>query len=208
MTPAVNRKTAEALVAAVQAFDPRTAEHLRATAALAARLAIAMDLNERTIRRCWTAAMLHDIGMLECDRLTLHSDTMLTEAEYHHVKQHVDTGSRLLSVISAVADVALIVRAHHERIDGTGYPDALRGDEIPLESSILAVADAFHTMTVTSTYREPLSPMAAAAEIFGNSGTQFDLSVVRAFLTMIGYTERRLQDSIATARSHRKFMRQ
>jgi polar amino acid transport system substrate-binding protein len=193
MTQSLGRETAEALVAAMQAFDPRTAEHLRATAALSARIAIEMKLEERTIRRCWIAAMVHDVGMLECDRLTLHSDTLLTEPEISEIEQHVEHGGILISRIPALSDVALIVRGHHERVDGTGYPDALEDSEIPLEARILSVADAFHRMITPSSYRTPLSPMTAAAEIFGNSGTQFDRNVTRAFLAMIDYRATHLQ---------------
>ena len=100
-------------------------------------------------------------------------------------------GARLLKTIPSLAHIAPIVRSHHERIDGSGYPDALIGDEIPIEARIIAVADAFHTMTMPHAYRFASPTTTAMAELVGNSDSQFDADVVEAFGVMIGVRRRR-----------------
>jgi putative nucleotidyltransferase with HDIG domain len=184
---------ANALVLALHAFEPNIYEHLGASAMLAERLAIAMKLNDDTVNRCRLGALLHDVGMLKCDRFTLRSDAMLSDQEAATIEQHAQQGSDLLGSIPCLADLAPIVRAHHERVDGSGYPDALSEHEIPLEACIIAVADAFHAMTTRSPYRIPLVPADAATELLGNSGTQFDSRVIEALVSMFGIPQRRLR---------------
>lgn len=181
------------LVAAMNIFDSQTAQHLTATAAFAERVAMTMTLDPDTAENCRIGALLHDIGWLGVDKSVLTCPGMLVDAEWHLAANHPKYGARLLKSIPALAHIAPIVRAHHERVDGSGYPDGLIGDEIPLESRIIAVADAFDTMTMPHAYRYASPTTTALAELFGNSGSQFDESVVDAFGAMIGFGRRRLR---------------
>jgi putative nucleotidyltransferase with HDIG domain len=180
------------LIGAMNVFDPEMAQHLIATATFAERVATVMALDSETIENCRVGAILHDIGRLGIDKSILECPAMLVEAEWDVLTDHPMLGARLLKTIPALAHIAPIVRAHHERIDGSGYPDALIGDEIPIEARIIAVADAFHTMTMPHAYRFASATTTAMAELVGNSDSQFDADVVEAFGVMIGVRRRRL----------------
>jgi putative nucleotidyltransferase with HDIG domain len=180
------------LVQAMATFDPISAQHLTATAELAERLANAMELEAAVVEKARIGALLHDVGQFGMDRDVLNYPGMLADAEWDVVTQHPILGERLLLRIPSIAHIAPIVRAHHERIDGTGYPDALLGDAIPIEARIVAVADAFHTMSMPQRYRQDFAPDRAIEELIGNSGSQFDRDVVDVFATMIGYRHRHL----------------
>jgi putative nucleotidyltransferase with HDIG domain len=182
----------DGLIGAMNVFDPEMAQHLIATATFAERVATVMALDSETIENCRVGAILHDIGRLGIDKSILECPAMLVEAEWDVLTDHPMLGARLLKTIPALAHIAPIVRAHHERIDGSGYPDALIGDEIPIEARIIAVADAFHTMTMPHAYRFASATTTAMAELVGNSDSQFDADVVEAFGVMIGVRRRRL----------------
>jgi HD-GYP domain-containing protein (c-di-GMP phosphodiesterase class II) len=176
----------DGLVAAMNVFDSQMAQHLTATAAFAERVATTMALDADTVENCRIGALLHDIGWLGIDKSILTYPGMLVEAEWDLVTNHPKYGARLLMSIPTLVHIAPIVRAHHERIDGSGYPDGLMSYEIPLESRIIAVADAFHTMTMPHGYRYASATTTAMAELVGNCGSQFDEEVVQAFGAMIG----------------------
>ncbi len=178
------------LIGAMNVFDPDMSQHLIATAAFAERVARTMGLDEETVTNCHLGGLLHDVGWLGVDKSVLTYPGMLVEAEWEIVTGHSVHGYRLLSGIPSLAHIAPIVRAHHERMDGSGYPDALIGSEIPLEARIIAVVDAFHTMTVPHVYRRASATTTAMAELMGNSGSQFDLTVVEAFGAVIGVGQR------------------
>jgi putative nucleotidyltransferase with HDIG domain len=182
---------ANGLVAAMTMFDLEMGQHLVATATFAERVARAMRLDEETVTNCRVGAMLHDIGRLSVARSILNYPGMLVEAEWDVMMDHSAHGDRLLATIPSLAHLAPIVRAHHERVDGSGYPDALLDTEIPLESRIIAVADAFHTMTMPHVYRRSFSVTTAVTELMGNSGSQFDATVVEAFCATLGVGRRR-----------------
>jgi HD-GYP domain-containing protein (c-di-GMP phosphodiesterase class II) len=179
-----------ALVAAMSIFERDTSMHLVATSVLAARIAARLDLEPIQIENCRIAAMLHDVGMLGINSTILTHPSMLSDPEWEILTEHSVLGAELLSVIPSLAHLAPIVRAHHERIDGSGYPDALIGEEIPIEARIIAVADAFHTMTIPTPYRSADATTSAMAELIGNAGTQFDERVVDAFGTSVNYRRR------------------
>jgi diguanylate cyclase len=179
-----------ALVAAMSAFERDISMHLAATSAFAARIAARLDLDPIQIENCRLAAMLHDVGMLGIDSSILTQPSMLTDPEMEYLTEHPVLGAELLSVIPSLAHLAPIVQAHHERIDGSGYPDGLVGEEIPIEARIIAVADAFHTMTILTPYRYALATTSALAELIGNAGTQFDERVVEGFTASVNYRRR------------------
>jgi HD-GYP domain-containing protein (c-di-GMP phosphodiesterase class II) len=179
------------LVQAMVTFDPLAAQHLTATSQFAERLAKLMDLDGASVENCRLAGLLHDIGLFGMDRFVLDHPGMLSDAEWDVLTKHPVLGERLLLRIPSIAHLAPIVRAHHERIDGSGYPDGLIESEIPLEARIIAVVDAFHSMSMPQRYRGAFAPAAAMAELLGNRGSHFDADVVDAFATMIGHRQRR-----------------
>ena len=181
---------ADGLLAAINVFDPDLGQHLTATATFAERVSRMMGLDEETVANCRLGAMLHDVGKLRIPRSISTYPGMLAEPEWEVMTCHSEYGYRLLTMIPSLAHLAPVVRAHHERIDGSGYPDALFETEIPLESRIIAVADAFHTMTMPHVYRRSFSAATAMAELAGNSGSQFDANVVEAFGAMLGVRRR------------------
>ena len=128
-------------------------------------------------------AELHDIGKIGVSESVLHKAGKLSEAEYRHIMEHPVIGARILEPLMRDAPQALaIVRSHHERLDGKGVPDGLKGDRIPLEVRVVTVADSFDAMTSARPYRPPLSVHKAIRELEEGKGVQFDPSVVDAFL--------------------------
>jgi HD-GYP domain-containing protein (c-di-GMP phosphodiesterase class II) len=183
----------DGLVQMMSVHDKETALHLDATASLADRTARAMGLDEETVLRCRIGARLHDVGKIAVDARIINKPASLTELEWATMTLHPAKGEEILLGIPALAVYAPIVRAHHERFDGTGYPDRMAGEEIPLESRVIAVADAFHAMTVPRPYRKPFAVEVALEELIGNAGTQFDEEVVEVFVEMFGYSRQELR---------------
>jgi HD-GYP domain-containing protein (c-di-GMP phosphodiesterase class II) len=168
------------LVQLVGMHDPQAAARFDEIAAFALRIAHELRLSQAQIGTVELAARLHDIGYVGVRSEILAKPAALTSQELAEVRGHVELGSTLLGDLPALAHIAPIVRAHHERWDGRGYPDRLRGDEIPLESRIIAVADAVAAMTSPRPYRPALALGDALAVVAQNAGTQFDADVVRA----------------------------
>ena len=175
------------LVRVVALHDEATATHLRATAVLARRIAASMHVAEQTARVIELAGLLHDIGKVGVSRELLGKPAELTAHEWVEMRRHAEAGAGMLESIPTLADLAPIVRAHHERIDGTGYPDRLRGEDIPLEARVLAVADAFHALTTDRPYRRAILPHAALGVLRSSAGTHFDVDVVSATLDLFGH---------------------
>jgi HD-GYP domain-containing protein (c-di-GMP phosphodiesterase class II) len=179
-----------ALVAAMSAFEADTSMHLAATSVFAERIAVRLNLDPSQIENCRLAAMLHDVGMLGMDISILSHPSLLADPEMEYLTEHPVLGAELLSAIPALAHLAPLVHAHHERVDGSGYPDGLLGEEIPIEARIIAVADAFHMMTILTPYRSALTTTSALAELIGNAGTQFDERIVEAFSASVSHRPR------------------
>ncbi|MFC1666790.1 HD-GYP domain-containing protein [Candidatus Omnitrophota bacterium] len=133
-----------------------------------------------------TALLLHDIGKIGVPDSLLHKKGKLTPEEWSIMKQHPGIGARIIKPVIKLKRVGRIIRHHQERYDGTGYPDGLKGEEIPLESRIIAVVDAYHAMIFDRPYRKALSEEAALSELKNNTGTQFDPIVVDAFIKARG----------------------
>ena len=133
-----------------------------------------------------TAALVHDIGKLAVDDLVLGKPGALTAVERQLVQGHPAVGGRILSRFPAFAAISRIVQHHHEHFDGSGYPDGLRGTDIPLGSRIILVADAFDAMTTRRAYRDVISLQEAVRELQSCAGRQFDPTVVDAFVQIIG----------------------
>jgi diguanylate cyclase (GGDEF)-like protein/putative nucleotidyltransferase with HDIG domain len=165
--------------------DADTVTHSIHSAILAVQIARRLGLDDCQIAGLRTAAKLHDIGKIGVPDAILSKPGPLDEEEFRIVKTHPIVGAELLEAWGLTA-AATIVRQHHERVDGKGYPKGLRGSEILIESRIVHVADAFMAMTLDRPYRAALSHEQAIAELLRHSGTQFDPDVVTALLEVKG----------------------
>jgi len=148
-----------------------------------ARIGRQMGLSQAVMDAIALGAELHDIGKIGVSEAVLHKAGKLTEAEYRHIMEHPVIGARILAPLMRDVPPALaIVRSHHERLDGKGFPDGLKGDQIPLEVRIVGVADSFDAMTSVRPYRPALSVQKALQELEDGKGTQFHPPAVEAFL--------------------------
>lgn len=172
----------DALEEAIGAKDPYTRHHMSRVATFAGAIARELGLSPRSIAICETAGRIHDIGKLVVPDHILLKPGALSPAEFERIKQHTVRGEQIALRSSALSDVAKVVRAHHERYDGRGYPDGLAGEEIPIEARVVAVADTFDALTSTRAYRPARSVEEAIAELRRVAGTQLDPRCVDAFL--------------------------
>jgi HD-GYP domain-containing protein (c-di-GMP phosphodiesterase class II) len=170
------------LVEALEAKDPYIKEHLRAVSDLALRIGTEISLPGEQMEALASGALLHDVGKIGIPDRILQKSGRLTEDEYADIKRHPVLGVSILTPAKELASALPVVKHHHERFDGTGYPDGLRGEDIPLIARIVSVADAFDSMIRTRPYGYGISRKAALREIEENSGTQFDPRIVRALL--------------------------
>lgn len=177
--------TIEALATAIDAKDPYTHGHSARVADYALATARRLELPEDDLEIMQAAAYLHDVGKIGIPEPILTKPGKLTEAEFEIIKTHPEISARILSPVNFHGEVISIVRHHHERFDGHGYPDKVRGTSIPLQARILAVADAFDAMTSARPYRPAIDPEEAKAELLRCAGTQFDQDIVDAFLKSI-----------------------
>jgi HD-GYP domain-containing protein (c-di-GMP phosphodiesterase class II) len=176
---------ASTLVEAMEAKDPYIKEHLRAVSSLARRIGREVSLPEEQMDALTNGALLHDVGKIGIPDRILQKSVSLTEEEYAEIKQHPVLGVGILTPVKELAPALPVVKHHHERFDGKGYPDGLLGEDIPLIARIVSVADAFDSMIRARPYGYGVSRRAALKEIEDNSGTQFDPSVVGMLLQVV-----------------------
>lgn len=180
-----NLEFAEALVATLEQSDLYTAGHSKAVAIysrdIAERMALPLDVQERA----YLCGLVHDIGKVGLPASLLLKDGPLTLEERKEMQRHSEIGESILERVETYADVALIVRHHHERIDGEGYPDRIAGEVIPPLSRILAVADAYNAMTSDRPYRDAMPSRVARLRLAQSVESQFDTSVVAAFEALL-----------------------
>jgi diguanylate cyclase (GGDEF)-like protein len=169
------------LAEALDLRDPSTALHSRTVGWLARRTAIELDLPDAQVKRVHAAGVLHDLGKLGISDAILHKASPLDDGEWREMRRHPEVGARILEH-AGMRDIAGWVRAHHERVDGCGYPQGLSGDAISLEARILSVADSYEAMIADRPYRAGIQSNAARQELLRCAGTQFDPQVVAAFL--------------------------
>lgn len=165
--------------------DAMTARHSAAVARYSREIAKELGLPEEEQDLIHTAALLHDIGKFIFPDSILFAARGLTEAEFDIVRRHPEQGARLVQRIEGYGPVADIVWAHHERIDGKGYPRRLPAEQIPIGSRIISIADTFDVMVARDSYREPVSPEAAMAELRRVSGSQLDTELVDVFIGLL-----------------------
>jgi diguanylate cyclase (GGDEF)-like protein len=176
---------ANALALAVDAKDPYTRSHSQTVSNLCAAIGAELDFDEQRLGRLRLAGLLHDVGKIGIPDAILRKPAKLDAAEFEQMKTHCVLGENIVTA-AEMPEHAHWVRHHHERIDGAGYPDGLADRQIPLESRIIHVADAFEAMTSDRPYRKAPGERFAIEELRGNAGTQFDESVVDALLRVLG----------------------
>jgi len=174
-------QTVEALVAAVAERDKTAEGHSQRVRRYCIAIAGVVGLNEEEMTNLRHAASLHDIGKIAISRKILNKLGKLTEAEFEIMKRHSVIALHILEKVDGLQDSAPLVRHHHERFDGKGYPDGLSGQDIPLGARIIAVAEAFDILTSDVPWRDAMDQDSALAEIEACSGSQFDPEIVDAF---------------------------
>ncbi len=173
--------TVTAIVEALDAKDSYTLGRSRRVTFYSVKMAQALHLSEANTGRIELAGLLHDIGMIGISDDILMKTEKLTPEEYDSIKQHVSFSIKILDDIKQLNEVIEIIKFHHEHFDGTGYPYGKQGDEIPIGSRILAVADAFDSMVTPKIYRHQITPREALNRIKELAGRQFDPAVVDTF---------------------------
>ncbi|MGA9859063.1 MAG: diguanylate cyclase [Solirubrobacteraceae bacterium] len=193
----------EVLLRTMHAKQPDLDEHSSNVALLAARVARSLGVSGEELDEIARAAELHDIGKVGIPDAILNKPTSLSDIEWEFIYQHTILGERILHGAPALRPVARLVRASHERWDGTGYPDRLSGEEIPLGARIVSVCDAYEAMTADRSYRTAVPHADACEELIRSSGTQFDPGVIQAFLAVIDNDEHELElDAPQQAAAH------
>ena len=170
-----------ALVNAIENKDPYTKGHSERVARLAEKIGRVLDLPSEELEYLRIGGILHDVGKIGIPESIVRSPKSLTKAEYRIIKSHPVKGEEILEPISFLKGHLYLIRNHHERYDGKGYPDKLKRDEIPLGAAIMSIADTFDAMISSRPYRKGLPLKQAAKEIYKNSGTQFAPEIVEAF---------------------------
>ena len=176
---------ARALIEPLESRDPYIGEHLRSVSRLALRIGLKLSLPSDQLDELTLGALLHDVGKIGVPDRILQKPGRLTDEEYQIIKRHPVLGARMLESVRELTPVVQAVRYHHERFDGKGYPERLRGEDIPLAARIISVVDAFDSMIRERPYGYGIHQEIALEEIEKNSGTQFDPRVVRALLEVV-----------------------
>jgi len=179
---ALFRSTVKTLAAAIDAKDPYTRGHSERVAKYSQLIGTELGLDSSQLKRLWIAAQMHDIGKIGVSESILRKEEKLSHDEWNIVKKHPAIGADMLAPIKQFSDIVPSIRAHHERYDGGGYPDGLKGEDIPLFGRIMAVADSYDAMTSDRPYREAMNNEHAFKELKDGLGKQFDAPCVESFL--------------------------
>lgn len=177
--------TIQAFNSVMEAKDPYTYGHGARVGRYAVELAEAYGLAPAKIQDIKYASLLHDIGKIGVNDSILNKPSKLTEEEYDEIKMHPETGAEIIRKVDFLKNASVMIRYHHERYDGKGYPEGLIGEEIPIGSSIIGVVDAFDAMTSERPYRSAITKKAACQEIKRNSGSQFHPELADLFCKII-----------------------
>ncbi len=184
-TQKVYYETLKSLAKALEARDDYTRGHSERVADLAQSIGVELGLGTRELKAIYNAALLHDIGKIGIRDEVLLAPRLLSDEEMRIIRQHPTYGNAILMPLHFLGEIREFVRHHHERWDGSGYPDGRKGDEIPLASRIIAVADAYDAMTSDRPYRKALAKEIARDEIERTAGVHFDPAVIAAFLKVL-----------------------
>lgn len=173
--------TAEALAEAVNSRDPYTGGHVRRVVDFSLKLAESLDLSDKEKEDLRLAAILHDIGKIGIEDAILRKSGALSDEEESLMRKHPEIGARILSFVEEMQDVIPGVHHHHERFDGDGYPEGLRGEDIPLQARIIAIADAFDALTTDRPYRKAMDKKSALEKLYRDEGIHFDPFLLKLF---------------------------
>ncbi len=175
----------QALAYALEAKDPYTRGHSEVVAQYSIRIAHQFGFSGEQIEQLRQMCLLHDIGKIGIVADILEKHGIPNKDEWRLVRKHPLIGDTIVGPLNLPSGIRSVIRSHHERFDGRGYPDGLMGGQIPLEARIVAVADAYEAMVSTRPYREAMSSNQALTELDQNAGTQFDPQVVKVFKSLI-----------------------
>jgi putative nucleotidyltransferase with HDIG domain len=177
--------TVKSLAAAIDAKDPYTRGHSERVTQYSLAIAEEMKLTPREKEKINIAALLHDVGKIGIDTQILRKPGKLSAEEYALIKQHPVMGANIMAPIKQLREIAPLMRHHHEFYDGTGFPDQIKADAIPLGARILCLADTFDAMTSDRPYQKSMDAGYVVERITAWSGTRFDPKVVNAFLNCV-----------------------
>ncbi len=186
--PSAGRQSTDVLLQLLRERRADLHDHVDGVARMAELTAIRLGLSVREVRDTQLAAHLHDVGKAAIPDAILDKPGALDVKEWDFMTRHTLIGERIVRAAPALAHVADLVRSSHERFDGTGYPDALRGEQIPLGARVIAVCDAYDAMVSERVYRRRVTPAEALQELARCAGTQFDPQVVEAFCAVLSDT--------------------
>jgi HD-GYP domain-containing protein (c-di-GMP phosphodiesterase class II) len=178
-------KTTNLIINTLFEKSHREAAHSNRVSKICEFIASRMNMDKVAVNQMKIAGLIHDIGKIGIDENILNKPGKLTIEEKNDVERHPEIGWRILSATSEFSQLAQFILSHHEKWDGSGYPYGLKGEEIPLESRIMAVADAYDAMTSERTYRKAMSKEEAIKELIQFSGTQFDANIVEVFISQV-----------------------
>jgi putative nucleotidyltransferase with HDIG domain len=177
--------TLEALVNALEAKDPYMRGHSARVADLSATIAAQLGMSDEEVEQVRVGGRLHDVGKIGTREAVLNKHGPLTPEEFEHVQQHVIIGSQILAPLPHLEHIIAMVRSHHERWDGTGYPDGLRGDSIPIGARIIGAAEVYDALCSSRPYQEKISPEQAVDRIKELTGTVLDPTVFDALAAVV-----------------------
>ncbi len=175
----------KSLATTIEAKDHYTHSHSQSVAIYGTSLARALGLPKKEVDKIAKACLLHDLGKIGIADEILQKQTPLSPSERNEINKHPVIGEMILNTVHHFNDIALLVKHHHEKVDGTGYPEQLKGEEIPLYARIIQIADSFDAMTSDRPYRKAMSRREAMAELKAHAGHQFDKNLVDVFLTTL-----------------------
>lgn len=181
----VNMEAIEEFCQQIYYCDPYTSMHAEHVAELMSGLASQMCMSSDEISLAFIVGLIHDVGKIKTPSHILNKAARLTEEEFKIMKEHAEQGANILSSIEGTEAVIPVMRHHHERYDGKGYPEGLSGENIPLLSRMIAVCDTFDAMSTGRCYREPVTLEKCIEEISSCSGTQFDPHICGVFITFL-----------------------
>ncbi|MBZ9633803.1 HD domain-containing phosphohydrolase [Clostridium sp. FP1] len=183
--PSMRGKTINTIIKTLHEKNKREEQHSHRVSSLCESMGRAIGLNEVGINELKTVGLLHDIGKIAIDENILNKPGKLDEGERDEIERHPEIGYRILSTVNDMSEMAEYILAHHEKLDGSGYPKGLEGEKIPLQSRIIAIADAYDAMTSERSYRSALSEEIAVAELQKYAGTQFDAELIEVFVEKV-----------------------
>jgi diguanylate cyclase (GGDEF)-like protein/PAS domain S-box-containing protein len=184
-SPSMRGKTVNVLLSTIYEKSRREEAHSRRVSQLCRDMGEALHLLDQDLEELKTAGLLHDIGKVAVAKKILEKRGKLSAAEWKEVKRHPEVGYRILSTVNDLAELAGYILAHHERWDGQGYPKGLKGEAIPLQSRIIAIAEAYDAMTNAGSYRKSLALREAIKELQSNAGTHFDPQLTTVFIEKV-----------------------